>query len=283
MRPAGGAPRDAEGALALVREYLAERQPEGAARTAVVPLSGDASTRRYYRLRDGGPQLRPRALPGALPARGAQLPRGPRAPRVVRAAGARDRRRGRPAGHRAAGGPRRPHPAGRCSRTRARPAARTLYREAVDEIARLQREAAQGPQTRGLLPDRLRHREALLGAALLPEALPRGPPRLRPHRRGPRDARRRRSTSSAAEIASWPRVLCHRDYHSRNLMQHAGRLYWIDFQDARMGPGHLRPRLAAARLLRGRARGVRRRSSRSASGRRARPTSRARSSAAAST
>ena len=38
------------------------------------------------------------------------------------------------------------------------------------------------------------------------------------------------------EIASWPRVLCHRDYHSRNLMQHAGRLYWIDFQDARMGP-----------------------------------------------
>ena len=38
------------------------------------------------------------------------------------------------------------------------------------------------------------------------------------------------------EIASWPRVLCHRDYHSRNLMPHAERLYWIDFQDARMGP-----------------------------------------------
>jgi N-acetylmuramate 1-kinase len=31
-------------------------------------------------------------------------------------------------------------------------------------------------------------------------------------------------------------VLCHRDYHSRNLMPHDGRLYWIDFQDARMGP-----------------------------------------------
>jgi aminoglycoside/choline kinase family phosphotransferase len=30
--------------------------------------------------------------------------------------------------------------------------------------------------------------------------------------------------------------LCHRDYHSRNLMLHAGRLYLIDFQDARMGP-----------------------------------------------
>lgn len=37
------------------------------------------------------------------------------------------------------------------------------------------------------------------------------------------------------QIASWPRVLCHRDFHSRNLMLHRGTLYWIDFQDARMG------------------------------------------------
>ena len=40
----------------------------------------------------------------------------------------------------------------------------------------------------------------------------------------------------AAELASEPRVLCHRDYHSRNLMLHDGSLYIIDFQDARMGP-----------------------------------------------
>ena len=40
----------------------------------------------------------------------------------------------------------------------------------------------------------------------------------------------------AAELAAEPRVLCHRDYHSRNLMLHHGRLYIIDFQDARMGP-----------------------------------------------
>jgi len=39
-----------------------------------------------------------------------------------------------------------------------------------------------------------------------------------------------------AELASEPRVLCHRDYHSRNLMLHAGQLYIIDFQDARLGP-----------------------------------------------
>ncbi len=40
----------------------------------------------------------------------------------------------------------------------------------------------------------------------------------------------------AEELASEPRVLCHRDYHSRNLMLHDGSLYIIDFQDARMGP-----------------------------------------------
>jgi hypothetical protein len=38
------------------------------------------------------------------------------------------------------------------------------------------------------------------------------------------------------ELADEPRVLCHRDYHSRNLMLHDGSLYIIDFQDARMGP-----------------------------------------------
>jgi aminoglycoside/choline kinase family phosphotransferase len=40
----------------------------------------------------------------------------------------------------------------------------------------------------------------------------------------------------AEELATESRVLCHRDYHSRNLMLHRGRLYIIDFQDARMGP-----------------------------------------------
>ena len=38
------------------------------------------------------------------------------------------------------------------------------------------------------------------------------------------------------ELASEPRVLCHRDYHSRNLMLAESQLYIIDFQDARMGP-----------------------------------------------
>jgi aminoglycoside/choline kinase family phosphotransferase len=40
----------------------------------------------------------------------------------------------------------------------------------------------------------------------------------------------------AATLASQPRVLTHRDYHSRNLMVHESRLHLIDFQDARLGP-----------------------------------------------
>jgi len=38
------------------------------------------------------------------------------------------------------------------------------------------------------------------------------------------------------ELAGERRVLCHRDYHSRNLMLHGDSLVIIDFQDARMGP-----------------------------------------------
>ena len=40
----------------------------------------------------------------------------------------------------------------------------------------------------------------------------------------------------ARALAAAPRVFCHRDFHSRNLMVHGGRLHVIDFQDARMGP-----------------------------------------------
>lgn len=39
-------------------------------------------------------------------------------------------------------------------------------------------------------------------------------------------------------LAAQPVVFTHRDYHSRNLMVHKGRLVLLDFQDARMGPCH---------------------------------------------
>ena len=51
-----------------------------------------------------------------------------------------------------------------------------------------------------------------------------------------RDALRAEWSALVAELAGEPRVLCHRDYHSRNLMLHDEQLYIIDFQDARMGP-----------------------------------------------
>lgn len=51
-----------------------------------------------------------------------------------------------------------------------------------------------------------------------------------------RAALREEWASIVDELAEEPRVLCHRDYHSRNLMLHRGSLYIIDFQDARMGP-----------------------------------------------
>jgi aminoglycoside/choline kinase family phosphotransferase len=38
------------------------------------------------------------------------------------------------------------------------------------------------------------------------------------------------------DLAAESDVVCHRDYHSRNLMVHHGRLFVIDFQDARLGP-----------------------------------------------
>ena len=51
-----------------------------------------------------------------------------------------------------------------------------------------------------------------------------------------REALRAEASVIVNELAAEPRVLCHRDYHSRNLMLHNGSLYIIDFQDARMGP-----------------------------------------------
>ena len=51
-----------------------------------------------------------------------------------------------------------------------------------------------------------------------------------------RDELRREFAGLVDTLASEPRVLCHRDYHSRNLMLREGQLFIIDFQDARMGP-----------------------------------------------
>ena len=50
------------------------------------------------------------------------------------------------------------------------------------------------------------------------------------------EALRHELSAISTELAAEPRVLCHRDFHSRNLMVQRNRLVVIDFQDARMGP-----------------------------------------------
>ena len=47
---------------------------------------------------------------------------------------------------------------------------------------------------------------------------------------------REEMTALCRELEALPAVLCHRDYHSRNLMVRGGDLVMIDFQDARLGP-----------------------------------------------
>ena len=214
--------------------FLRERHGAGLDDMALSPLSGDASTRRYYRLRHGGGStvlaLYPEpfkmaelsfAVVGALLA-GFGLP----VPEVLGFDEARgimvledlgdirlqdalplvdDRRR------------------------------LDVYREAVLDLCTLQREAARGPCD-----------SPCFGVAFDAEKLTWELDYFRQHfLEGWRECRLAADERAlldeafsklSAEIAGWPRVLCHRDYHSRNLMLHEDRLFWIDFQDARMGP-----------------------------------------------
>ena len=43
-------------------------------------------------------------------------------------------------------------------------------------------------------------------------------------------------TSFCSRLDQKPKVICHRDFHSRNVMIKLNKIYVIDFQDARMGP-----------------------------------------------
>jgi aminoglycoside/choline kinase family phosphotransferase len=111
-----------------------------------------------------------------------------------------------------------------------------LYREAVALVELLQRRGAE------LTSDRfIPYRIAFDADKLLWELNFFVKHFLEGYRRAPLTASQRLAleqewTSIANELASERRVLCHRDYHSRNLMLHRGQLYIIDFQDARLGP-----------------------------------------------
>jgi aminoglycoside/choline kinase family phosphotransferase len=222
-------------ARGLVQAFLEERRGRtSASAVAVAPLSGDASTRRYFRLAESAGTRVLALYPEPFVA--AELPFlsvgellaqwGLPVPAVLDENGGRGILVLEDLGDLTLQEVLRD----------ASPARREeLYREALEELARLQRESGRGAQRAPCfqiafdieklsweLHYFLKHFvEGLRGCDLTAED---------------------RATLAegfhilAAEIASWPRVLCHRDFHSRNLMQHRGRLYWIDFQDARMGP-----------------------------------------------
>jgi len=222
---------DAETARTRIQEHLAER---GHRASEIVPLSGDASTRRYFRLVERErtrvlalypdpfrpDELSFLAVHALLEGWGLPVPAvldvdGPRGivaqedlgdhtlQEVLKEAGDRQREE--------------------------------LYRQAVDEIALLQREAARAP-----------HGAACFQIAFDIEKLVWELHYFLKHfvegHRGCDLTVEDRATLSESfhalceEIASWPRLLCHRDYHCRNLMLHGEELHWIDFQDARMGP-----------------------------------------------
>jgi aminoglycoside/choline kinase family phosphotransferase len=231
---AAGTTVDADATLALVRGHLAERRPAEAAHLRVVAMSGDASTRRYYRVQDCGTDYVLALYPEPFEAEALSFltihkllqDYGLPVPQVVEVDGGR--------------GIVLQQDLGDCTLQEAlrgcsEAALAELYNEAVDQIATLQREAARGPQKA----------ECFRIAFDLEKLSWELHYFLKHFLEGQRACEltvEDRSTLAEAfhslsqEIASWPRVLCHRDYHSRNLMRHRDRLYWIDFQDARMGP-----------------------------------------------
>ena len=225
----------AEAAGELIRQYLAERQPRLAAEAELVPLSGDASTRRYYRLLAPGQSYVLALYPepfvpeelSYLTVRALFESYGLPVPATVDADGARGIVLQQDLGDLTLQELlKTTHGDGRRD---------ALYREAVDEIAQLQLKSTQEPQKAACFRIAFDIEKLTWELHYFQKHF------LEGYRAADLSVEDRAVLGEAfhqlcQEIASWPRVLCHRDYHSRNLMLHEERLYWIDFQDARMGP-----------------------------------------------
>lgn len=113
---------------------------------------------------------------------------------------------------------------------------RFLYLQAVQMLAFL-----QGEGTRSVTPDLPAANTALDAARLLWELRFFAEHYVAGLMLGPLDEAQAAALDAwfvrlAGSVARQRRVLCHRDYHSRNLMVKGDRLYMVDFQDARMGP-----------------------------------------------
>lgn len=217
-----------------IAAFLDERWGTRASRLRVVPLSGDASTRRYFRLLDGSTtqvlSLYPEGfdadrLPfvvmrGLMAAWGLPTPAildrdGPRGILVLEDLGNETLQD--------------------ALREAAPDEREAFYAEALDQLATLQQEAQKGPAKAPCF-------QVAFDIEKLSWELHYFEKHFLESYRGSNLSVEDRAVLAegfhqlSEEMASWPRVLCHRDYHSRNLMPHQGRLHWIDFQDARMGP-----------------------------------------------
>jgi aminoglycoside/choline kinase family phosphotransferase len=221
------------GVPAAVRDFVRARFAEKSGTMEIAPLAGDASTRRYFRLIQGpktkvlalypepfAPEMSFGTVRALLASYGLPVPEildqdGERGIVVLEDLGdlvLQEVLKEADAGE-----------------------AADLYREAVDQLVLLQGAAARGPQKSPCFHVAFDIEKLSWELHYFEKHFVEG---LRRCDLSVED----RSTLAEAfhrlaeEIASWPRVLCHRDFHSRNLMRHHGVLYWIDFQDARMGP-----------------------------------------------
>lgn len=216
-------------------EYLRTHKGSNASAIEVAPLSGDASTRRYFRLRPAaGPSSIVALYPDPFDAAAtpfytvgqALIQMGLPVPRLL--------------DHDGPLGVYEQEDLGDLTLQHVLLDATEqhkvdLYREAIDEIVLAQREATKVPQRAVCFHTAFDIEKLSWELHYFEKHF------LELHRRVDLSVEDRSKLaegfhSLAANIASWPRVLCHRDYHSRNLMRHKGRLYWIDYQDARMGP-----------------------------------------------
>ncbi len=219
-----------------VADFLAERHGARLAELRVVPLSGDASTRRYYRVRDGGEcsvvSLNPEPFdPEQLPflvIRNLMAGWGLPVPEVRAIDGARGILLQEDLGDLSLQ---------EALKEASPPRREELYRQALDQLVVLQREAARAPQRAICFQIAFDFEKLSWEMHFFWKHF------LEGYRRSELSVEDRAMIADGfhrlcAEISSWPRVLTHRDFHARNLMSYREALYWIDFQDARMGPPH---------------------------------------------
>jgi aminoglycoside/choline kinase family phosphotransferase len=217
-----------------VSDFLAERYGPRGGELRVVPMFGDASTRRYYRVIGGDERavislnpepFEPEQLPFVV-IRNLMAGWGLPVPEVLAMDGARGILLQEDLGDlslqealKEAGPSRREE----------------LYRRALDQLVVLQREAARAPQRAICFQIAFDFEKLAWELHFFWKHF------LEGYRKCDLSVEDRAMIADgfhrlSAEISSWPRVLTHRDFHSRNLMSREDALYWIDFQDARMGP-----------------------------------------------